>query len=290
MTASPPPLIDGPALLAAWPPRARDSHKGTHGHVLVLGGSAGMRGAAVLAAQAALWTGAGRVSLLFADGGGPEYLPGLPELLRPAAPELTRLLEECVVLAGPGMGLEPAARLLYAQVCQSSRRLVLDADALTLLSEQTDALRAPPDGQQRLLTPHPGEAARLLGSSSASIQSDRAGSALSIARIFGATLVLKGADSLVATPAGDLWANPSGNPGMAAAGMGDTLAGMLAALLAQGLPPSHAMPLAVWLHGAAADLLVSEGTGPRGLTASEVGLAARRLINASARWPGPAPL
>lgn len=249
-----------------------------------------MRGAAILAAQAALWSGAGRVSLMFCDGGGPECVAGLPELLRPGLADLERLLPQATVVIGPGLGLTAAAPSCFELACRHARCLVLDADALTLLAIDSGGLRQPAPGQRRLLTPHPGEAARLLGCDSAAIQADRPGSARALAERFQATVVLKGAGSLVAFSDGSVLRNGSGNPGLAAAGMGDTLCGILAALLAQGLGERQAMPLAVWLHGAAADLLVSEGTGPRGITASEVGLAARRLINGHARPPQAPPL
>jgi hydroxyethylthiazole kinase-like uncharacterized protein yjeF len=271
--------IDGWTLLAQFPPRLRDSHKGSHGHVLVIGGAAGMRGAAVLAAQAALWSGAGRVSLACPDAGGPGLIAGLPELLCPALPEALEAAREAVVVLGPGLGTALARHALFDQLAEAAACLVLDADALTLLASRRDDPPRWRPGQLRLMTPHPGEAARLLGCSSAEVQADRVGSARLLATHWQAHVVLKGAGSLVLEPDGSCLVNPTGNAGLAAAGMGDVLSGMIAALLAQRLAPAHALALGVWLHGAAADLLVSEGVGPRGITASEIGLAARRLLN-----------
>jgi hydroxyethylthiazole kinase-like uncharacterized protein yjeF len=278
MTASQSRPTDAPALLAALPPRALSSHKGDHGHVLIMGGGLGMRGAAVLAAQAALWIGAGRISLAFADDAGPDYLAGLPEVLRPSLSLATQLLPECVVVIGPGLGQDFRARALLDQAVATATRLVLDADALSLLA-QSGPPPAWPTGQQRWLTPHPGEAARLLSQSTAAVQADRAASARRLARDWQAEVVLKGAGSLICGAAGEVWINTSGNPGLAASGMGDTLCGILAGLLAQGLPGPEALRLAVWLHGAAADHLVAQGLGPRGLTASEVAVAARTVLN-----------
>ena len=131
-----------------------------------------------------------------------------------------------------------------------------------------------------VFTPHPGEAARLLGVSTSEIQSDRIGSALTIAVKFNAVTVLKGAGTVIAAPDGHYWINTSGNPGMASGGMGDALSGMIAAFLAQGMNPLDAARLGVYLHGAAADECLAHGMAPHGLTASEVIFEARTLLNA----------
>ena len=158
--------------------------------------------------------------------------------------------------------------------------LVLDADALNLLAE-SPSLKELAQNRTRptLLTPHPGEAARLLGCDTRTLQRDRPAAALQLVEKYCAWVVLKGAGSICATPDKEWRINATGNPGLSSAGMGDVLAGMLAALLAQGLAPFVALQLAVYLHGAAADSLLEQGMGPVGLTASEVTLEARRLLN-----------
>jgi hydroxyethylthiazole kinase-like uncharacterized protein yjeF len=164
--------------------------------------------------------------------------------------------------------------------------LVVDADALNSVARE-GRLRAAIASRRAptLLTPHPGEAARLLGCRTAEIQADRHAAALKLAKSFNALVVLKGAGSLCATPDGDWSVNATGNAGLASGGTGDVLAGMIGALLAQRMDPWHALQYAVCLHGAAADALVARGIGPVGMTASEVSLEARRLLNS---WSGPA--
>lgn len=269
-------------------PRRRNSHKGSHGTCAVLGGSPGMTGAALLAGRAALQVGCGRVHVGLLDR-HTAFDPCCPELmLRPAASLLTpALLSQCTAVAiGPGLGQGPAAKHLLAQALRLPCPLLLDADALNLLAahpelrRQTSTRAAP-----TLLTPHPAEAARLLGSAwpayatPAGVQRDRIACAVLLAHHFQAHVVLKGCGSIVAAPDGCWSINPSGNPGMASAGMGDVLTGLALALLAQGHPADAALRLAVLLHGAAADSCVAAGQGPAGLTASETLVAARRLLN-----------
>jgi hydroxyethylthiazole kinase-like uncharacterized protein yjeF len=163
---------------------------------------------------------------------------------------------------------------------RTDKVLLLDADALNLvvaygvLQSALASRKAP-----TLLTPHPAEAARLLEKQTAEIQADRIAAAQALAQKFDAHVLLKGNGSVCANPGGDWWINSSGNPGMASAGMGDVLSGMIGALLAQGCAAEQALLAAVYLHGAAADALVAQGVGPIGLTASEVIDAARRLLN-----------
>jgi hydroxyethylthiazole kinase-like uncharacterized protein yjeF len=270
--------IIGADILQRLPRRAHDSHKGDFGSVGVLGGAAGMLGAVLLASRAALHLGAGRVYASCIDGGIAIDL-SQAEIMS-AAPAALLAKRLSVLAVGPGMGRSAAAIGWLDAALRAPTPLVLDADALTLLAE-SPALRQL--SQQRvaptLLTPHPGEAARLLGGDAASIQRDRLGAAQRIAREYRAALVLKGAHSVCVAPDGDWRVNPTGNPGLASAGMGDVLTGMLAALLAQGVPGFEALQLATYLHGAAADALVANGTGPVGLTASEVLLEARRVLN-----------
>ncbi|WP_286162460.1 NAD(P)H-hydrate dehydratase [Methylobacillus flagellatus] len=272
-------LLDAPSELHVLR-RRLNSNKGSHGRVAVIGGAGGMMGAALLAARAALLCGAGRVyaGLLDAQAYGLDYL--YPELmLRAPLPLLEVDAADCVVL-GPGLGQCDRALSLLGKAMSLPVPLVLDADALNLMAiTPALAVQSCARSAATIITPHPGEAARLLACSVAEVQQDRIGSAIRLAQQYAAITVLKGCGSVVATPAGQWWINHSGNPGLASAGMGDVLAGIVAALLVQGLSQQQAVLTAVHLHGAAADGLVASGTGPLGLTASEVGFEARRILN-----------
>jgi hydroxyethylthiazole kinase-like uncharacterized protein yjeF len=174
----------------------------------------------------------------------------------------------------------PDAAFYLGVALESPLPLVLDADALNLVAAGTrlaETLRA--RSAPSLLTPHPAEAARLLGTSIREVQNDRVGAAIRLADTFDSLVVLKGAGSICAAPKESWHINTSGNPGMASAGMGDVLTGMIAALLSQGVEPKTALLAGVYLHGAAADRAVADGCGPVGLTASEVIDAARVLLN-----------
>lgn len=262
-------------------PRLVDCNKGDFGAVAIIGGAPGMVGAALLAARAALFCGAGRVYAGVLD----ERIgldPAMPELMVTHPAALPPLAHPACLVVGPGLGQSAAARAVLMAVLNLNQPLLLDADALNLiaadpaLGKQLSARSA-----ATVLTPHPGEAGRLLGMSTTEVQSNRPGSALRLSETFHAVAVLKGAGTLVKAPAGELWRNTSGNPGMAAPGMGDVLAGIIAALIAQGMTVEAAAIYAVWLHGAAADQAVDEGLGPRGLTASELLPRVRRLLNSA---------
>ncbi|HUW29885.1 MAG TPA: NAD(P)H-hydrate dehydratase [Sulfuriferula sp.] len=266
------------AIMNALPPRAHDSHKGDFGSVGILGGAPGLTGAVLLAARAALHLGAGKVyaaslsSSITIDFMQPEIM-----LLGP-----TQLLDTplTVLAVGPGLGRSEQAAQLLTIALHSSAILVLDADALNLLAESPslkNMIQNRPN--PTLLTPHPGEAARLLGCDGNTIQRDRPAAARQLVERYHAWVVLKGAGSICAAPNGEWRINPTGNPGLSSAGMGDVLTGMVAALLAQGMVPFAALQLAVYLHGAAANALLERGIGPVGLTASEVTKDARRLLN-----------
>jgi hydroxyethylthiazole kinase-like uncharacterized protein yjeF len=190
-------------------------------------------------------------------------------------------LEHLTSLAvGPGLGQSTEAGALLRKALGSNLPLVLDADALNLIAVDDTARKTlGARAAAALLTPHPAEAARLLGISTAEVQHDRVAAALKIAEAHRCHVVLKGAGSICAAPDGRWAVNTSGNPGMASAGMGDVLTGILAALLAQGSDAERALAAGVYLHGAAADALVAQGHGPAGLTASETIDAARLLIN-----------
>lgn len=276
-------LLDWAVMRTALPDalsrRRRNVHKGTFGTLGVVGGSDGLVGASLLAARAAVQLGAGKVLVGLAASNRPAVDWQQPELmLRDAAEVLERTLDALVI--GPGLGTGDGARNLLDRALRLTIPLVIDADALTLIA--ADAALAPAVAARiapTLITPHPTEAARLNGVKTSDIQSNRVEAALAMAQRLNAGVVLKGAGSVLAYPGGRWAINGSGNPGLASGGTGDVLAGMIGALLAQGIALDAALPLAVCVHGAAADALVAQGVGPLGLTASELAPVARRLLN-----------
>jgi hydroxyethylthiazole kinase-like uncharacterized protein yjeF len=279
--------LNGPALFAEHlAPRRRNSHKGSFGDVVVLGGARGMAGAAVLAARAALFGGAGRVFAAMLDG-GMALDPLQPEIMFRDGAGMD--FEGRTVVAGPGMGNADAAVHLLGRALDAGAPLVLDADALNLAAARP-ALQArlAALGGRSVLTPHPLEAARLLGMTASIVQADRLEHARELALRFDSVVVLKGAGSVIARPDGFVAVNSSGNPGLATGGSGDVLAGFCGALLAQGWPAWEAALGAVWMHGAAADWLVDDGAGPVGLTAGELPKAIRAVFNELAGWTRPA--
>lgn len=262
------------ANLEPLAPRPVDSHKGQLGHVLVIGGDVGMGGAGLLSAQAALRCGAGMVSLATREQHIGAALSRLPEVMAcaiRASAELRAPLQRATVLVvGPGLGQSPWSRALLSNAAQHKVIQVWDADALNMLA---DTICSQP--QQCILTPHPGEAARLLKTTTAQVQTDRCAAVLAIAQRYNAVTVLKGYHSLIATPQGELSRVERGHPVMAGAGFGDVLSGVIAALLAQGLSAYPAACLAVWLHACAGEQLASQG---RGLVASEMCERIRQLL------------
>jgi ADP-dependent NAD(P)H-hydrate dehydratase len=268
-----PHIIDR-TTLADLPARAFDAHKGDFGHVLVVGGDLGAGGAAMLSGQAALRCGAGLVSVATRPehvGAGLARLPECMWLGVDSANQLMGLLERATVLVvGPGLGQAAWGRSLLSAVANAHVPQVWDADALNLLARTPLAL---PSGS--VLTPHPGEAARLLGISTEAVQADRPGAARKLARRYASVCVLKGAGTWVADPAGRLALCERGHPAMAGAGFGDVLSGVVAALLAQGLVAWSAACLAVWLHACAGERL---GRGGRGLAASDLVPVIRELL------------
>ncbi|MGY6630327.1 MAG: NAD(P)H-hydrate dehydratase [Wenzhouxiangella sp.] len=232
-------------------PRRSDTHKGDLGHVLVLGGNRGMLGAAVLAGQAALRTGSGRVSLATREAHAALAVMAQPELMSHGVEHLSTLnalIERADVLAlGPGLGQSQWSWTLWKRAVEAGKPLVVDADALNLLASRVER----PQGW--VLTPHPGEAARLLASTVDEVQADRFAAVRRLASQYRATVVLKGQGSLVCSSDGEVWLCPLGNPAMATAGMGDVLTGMIASLIGQGHAPFEAARLAVWLHAGAGD-------------------------------------
>jgi len=282
VAAAPPEgLTVGPALFATvLKPRPRNSHKGMAGDAGIIGGAPGMVGAALLAGRAALKLGAGRVFVGLLAGDALRIDPAFPELMFRDARQVVDIASAMAV--GPGLGSGQPARELLAAAIARPVPLVLDADALNLVAEHPVLARHLARREvPTLITPHPAEAARLLGSTTAEVQQDRIVSARALAERFRCHAVLKGCGSLVAAPDGRWFVNATGNPGMASAGMGDVLTGIAVALLAQHPDPLAALLAAVHLHGSAADALVAEGLGPIGLAAGELIDPARRLLN---RW------
>ncbi|MBB4011415.1 NAD(P)H-hydrate dehydratase [Niveibacterium umoris] len=262
--------------------RPRNSHKGQFGDFAILGGATGMVGAAWIAGRAALVLGAGRVFVAALAVDAPALDPSYPELMMRTPDDINRVAS--VIAAGPGLGQSEAALSHLKRALSFSGPIVLDADALNLLSAHP-GLRALVLSRSAptVLTPHPAEAARLLDSSTAAIQDDRLRAAKMVSERYHAHVVLKGAGSVVTHPDGTWAINTAGNPGMAAAGMGDALTGIVASLLAQHWPAKMALEAGVHLHGAAADELARSSSGAIGITASEVALAARAVRN---RWVG----
>ena len=258
-------------------PRPRNFHKGNAGSLGIVGGAKGMSGAALLAGRAALKLGSGRVYVGLLEHIAVDF--GAPELmLRHVDDVLGQDLD--AVVAGPGLGRTEHAATLVGAVLASDWPCVVDADALNLLAEDADLRNAcGRRSADTLLTPHPAEAARLLKSSVSEVQNDRIAAARAISQRYNAHVVLKGNGSVLVARDGHLFINTTGNPGMASAGMGDVLSGILGALLAQRLSGESALVLGTHLHGAAADELAATGAGPVGLTAGELADAARRVWN-----------
>lgn len=269
-------LMTRPTLGALLAPRAADAHKGDFGHVLVVGGAPGMGGAARLAAEAAARCGAGLVSVATHAAHAAMLNAARPELMVHAVTgrsQLAAMLARASVVAiGPGLGQEAWSRQLFEQVLDSGLPLVVDADALNLLA------RDPLKRNDWVLTPHPGEAARLLATSSASVQQDRFAAAGELQSRYGGVVVLKGPGTLVAGERPPQRLCGLGNPGMASGGMGDVLTGVIAALRAQGLAGFDAAAGGVCLHAQAADLAAAEH-GERGLLATDLFTPIRHLLN-----------
>jgi NAD(P)H-hydrate epimerase len=267
--------IDYGELAGKLPPRRRSAHKGNFGHLLLVGGGPGMPGAVRMAGEAALRCGAGLVSVATHPTHAAAITAGRPELMcHPIdnASDIKLLLDKADTLAlGPGLGTGAWSRDLFTAALGCGLPLVVDADALNLLAG------SPQERDNWILTPHPGEAGRLLGTGTADIQGDRLGAVGKLAKKYGGTIVLKGAGSLVSSSDGPTRICTSGNPGMASPGMGDVLTGVIAALLSQGLSLQSAAAFGVEIHARAGDK-AAEG-GQRGLIASDVLRELRPLVN-----------
>ncbi len=270
---------DFPALFA---PRTADSHKGSYGTLAVIGGCSGMSGAIVLAASTALYNGCGKVWAGFRQPSLPmPLIPERPEIMLATADVLLKRSDITAWVCGCGFGVgDGAAETLAAQLQSANGQpLLLDADALNLLAQHPHLSAAAQAHKQLVLTPHPAEAARLLSCRTADIQADRAAAVHQLAEQYQAIVVLKGHHTLVAAPQQAIYTNLSGNPGLATAGSGDVLSGLIGSLLAQGIPAWQAVCGGVWLHGAAADVLRDAQVGEIGLLAGEIAAAARWLRN-----------
>lgn len=268
-------FMDRGTASALLPWRDPSSHKGDYGHVLIVAGSRGKSGAAILMARGCLRSGAGLVTVASPASAQPIIAASVAEAMteplsetasgaiaRSALPKLRELVSTRDVLAtGPGIGTDPeTSKVLREMIAGFEKPMILDADALNILAATRSG--AIPGGSGPLfrigspavLTPHPGEAARLIGLSSKEIQADRLGAARRLANESGAVVLLKGHRSLTADPRGKVLVNPTGNPGMATGGTGDVLSGIVAAWLAQGLAPVEAAALSAYVHGAAGDI------------------------------------
>lgn len=270
-------MIGWEQVRTVLPKRKRESHKGNFGHVLVIGGDYGMGGAVRMAAEGALRVGAGLVTVATRPEHVPVVSSSRPEIMCfqvADAQELDGLLQKASVLViGPGLGRSAWAEGLLQKVLQSDKPKLLDADALNLLSQQ------PAHCDNWILTPHPGEAGRLLGVTCQEVQADRFGAIQELEKRYGGVTVLKGAGTLVKGESEVVSVCRAGNPGMASGGMGDILSGIISGLLAQHLSLQDAAEVGVYVHARAGDLAVQEGGGERGLLATDIFVHMRHLVN-----------
>ncbi|MDI1362166.1 NAD(P)H-hydrate dehydratase [Methylotenera sp.] len=262
------------------PARKVDAHKGTFGSLAIIGGGASMVGAVLLSARAALLSGTGRVYAACLSSNSPSVDMLHPEIMFRKPADLTNLAQlDCVVI-GPGLGQSQAAIEMLEFWLSQNVVLLIDADALNLMAKHSYLTAiCKKRHAETVITPHAGEAARLLDVTSEDIQQNRTESALKLAHILHATCVLKGANTVVAYDDGNYFINSTGNVGLASGGTGDVLSGIIGSFLAQGVSGLNAAKLGVFVHGAAADALVAKGVGPVGLVASEVAIEARNIIN-----------
>lgn len=276
--------LDADTMRSVLSPRDIAAHKGDCGSVAVIGGDDGMVGAAMLAARAALLTGTGRVYAAMLSHSAPSVDMLHPEIMLRKPFDLLQLKQLNALVIGPGLGQSIAAiELLILWLKHAAAKqlaLVLDADALNLISQHAHLA----DLMSRTLipvviTPHAGEAGRLLALTADDIQKSRAEMAIQLAKKYHCVCVLKGQGTLCADANGHCFLNATGNPALATGGTGDLLAGVIASLIAQGVNVMDAAKLGVYAHGLAADNLVARGVGVRGLTASELLIEVRHVIN-----------
>lgn len=275
-------LIEVEDFKSELKPRRKDSHKKDFGHVLIIAGSLGMPGAGFLAASGALRSGAGVVTLALPERAFEKFEPRYAEVMTSSIPDegkgyftsksIESVLKQCEgkqgVVLGPGLGSAQETITFVKQILEKIEPpLVLDADGLNAVALQNRLLTK--RRKPTIITPHPGEMGKLLGRSTKEIQEDRVTAVLEAVKRWKLCAILKGYRTLVATQEGDLYVNPTGNPGMATAGMGDVLAGVIAGLLAQGFSQEKAALAGVFLHGMAGDM-VAEEKGEKGLLAGDV--------------------
>lgn len=286
-------LLSAYDVVDILPPRNADTHKGTYGHLLILAGSPGKSGAATLASLGALRVGTGLVTVGIPSSLNPIMEQKTTEVMTEPLPEtdlgtfgklsVNRALEIAsgkisALALGPGISTtDDAAEFLLEIIKSADVPLVLDADALTLISHDPRILKQAK--VPLILTPHPGEMGRLSGLTTAQVQKDRIGVAMEFSKRYGVYLILKGARSVISTPAGEISVNTTGNPGMASGGTGDVLTGVLGGLLAQGLVPADACKLGAFVHGTAGDLVADE-IGEAGLTAGDLADALPEALSA----------
>lgn len=265
----------------SWPPRPEDAHKGLFGHVLIIGGSLGMPGSVWLAAMGAFRVGAGMVTIVTS----PDYAKNLSSILPEAMVYpmtssdivLPLLSKATVCVIGPGLGSDPLVNNIWESVAKTSCPLILDAGAFDFLVKTPKFLSSRVKDNW-ILTPHPGEAARLLNSSTSIIQADRVKSILELQTRFGGSIVLKGHRSLICSAKRNIYLCSSGNPGMATAGMGDLLTGVIAGMVAQNLSLDWAAKFGVWCHAKSGDLAARE-FGQRGLITSDLLPYIQKVVN-----------
>ena len=276
-------LLNRAQLASLVFPRDRDAHKGRHGHLLVIGGDYGMGGAAIMAAEAGLFCGVGLVTMVSRPEHAMACMVRRPEIMVRGVDsnaKLKPLLKgKTAIVVGPGLGCNEWGLGLLKQALSSDLPVLLDADALNMVAEAPELFKP---REHCVITPHPGETGRLLGQTVADVSSDRFVAVEKLQALCGGTAVLKGSGSLVASVDSNqkccIHVCEAGNPGMAVAGMGDVLSGIIGAFLAQGLTAANAARLGVWLHASAGDLC-AKTHGEAGLTATELIPAARKLLN-----------
>jgi NAD(P)H-hydrate epimerase len=275
-------------LLKELAPRPRDAHKGNCGHAMIIGGDLGYGGAIVLAATATARMGAGLTTVITHEVHRTALLNSIPEAMIFASQnmqEIEHALKQAdVIIIGPGLGQSAWSEKMLLAALNSDKQLVIDADALNLLSTNFSSVLESSTFRRNyhIFTPHPGEAARLLNSNTAEIQSDRVIAVKALQNKWGGNFLLKGSGSLICSNKGSVSLCPYGNPGMASGGMGDVLSGLIGGLLAQGLEPDYALQLAVCSHAKAADIASSE-YGERGLLANDLIPIARQLLALSSK-------
>ncbi|MDU0810616.1 MAG: NAD(P)H-hydrate dehydratase [Burkholderia sp.] len=272
---------------SALPERLFRSNKGTFGSLAIIGGDSGMYGAPILAARAALLAGTGKVHIGFVGKDTPLYDPLFPELMLHSA-QLLRLDAMTAIVVGPGLGKHEEIISIIRDVVATNATVLFDADGLNIMVTHPDIASLVAQrimSSTYVLTPHPLEAARLLDSTTATIQHDRLAAAQKLSTHFKSIVVLKGIGTVIASPDGRLTVNPTGNVVLATSGTGDTLSGLIGAFLAQSVSAYEAAIAAVYLHGLAADILVSNGIGPSGVTSNEVTTMVRNLLNKIIYFP-----